>query len=150
MKKLLALLLAALLVCSAFVACADYYDYDKYQDYILLGDASKLEISQSEIDDAVLSAYYSYYEDEIEAKTLTSVELTSGTVKFGDKVNIDYNGYLYGQTTVFDGGSTYENGTPKGTDLEIGSGSYIDGFESGLIGYEVGDTVYLNLYFPED
>lgn len=149
-KRLLAMLLVIVTVCSGFVACADYYDFDKYEDYILLGDASKLEISQTDMDDAILNAYYSYYDDEIQAKTLTSVELTSGTVRFGDKVNIDYNGYLYGETTVFTGGSTYENGVPKGTDLEIGSGSYIKGFESGLIGYEVGDTVYLNLYFPED
>ena len=48
---------------------------------------------------------------------------TSLTVKDGDTVNIDYVGKIDG--TAFDGGST--NG--QGTDLEIGSGSYIDDFE---------------------
>ena len=149
-KRILAMFLVVVTVCSMLAACADHYDYDKYQDYIVLGDTATLSVSQTKIDEAVLSNYYAYYDDEIEAKTLVSVELTSGTVKFGDKVNIDYNGYLYGQDTVFSGGSTYTNGTPKGTDLEIGAGSYIDGFERGLIGYEVGDTVYLNLTFPKD
>ena len=41
----------------------------------------------------------------------------------GDTVNIDYTGYLDG--TAFKGGST--NGS--GADLELGSGTYIDGFE---------------------
>lgn len=51
---------------------------------------------------------------------------TSLTVKDGDTVNIDYVGKIDG--TAFDGGST--NG--QGTDLEIGSGSYIDDFEDQL------------------
>ena len=149
-KRLIAILLVIVTLCPLLAACGDHYKYDNYQDYIILGDTSKLTVNQTDLDDAILSTFYGYYDDEIEKGTLTSVELKSGTVKFGDTVNIDYNGYLFGETTVFEGGSTYENGTPKGTDLEIGSGSYIDGFESGLIGYEVGDTVYLNLYFPDD
>ena len=65
-------------------------------------------------------------------------------VQDGDTVNIDYTGYKDGE--AFDGGST--NGA--GADLTIGSHSYIDGFESGLIGKKVGETVDLNLTFPED
>ncbi len=65
-------------------------------------------------------------------------------VKEGDTVNIDYTGYKDG--VAFDGGST--NG--EGTDLTIGSKMYIDGFEDGLIGHKVGETVDLNLTFPED
>ena len=37
-----------------------------------------------------------------------------------------------------------------GYDLEIGSGTFIDGFEEGLIGKEIGSEVDLNLTFPED
>lgn len=58
---------------------------------------------------------------------------TSLTVKDGDTVNIDYVGKIDG--TAFDGGST--NG--QGTDLEIGSGSYIDDFEDQLVGAHPGD-----------
>ena len=46
----------------------------------------------------------------------------------------------------FEGGST--NGS--GADLEIGSGSYIDGFEDQLIGAHPGDTVDVTVTFPED
>lgn len=65
-------------------------------------------------------------------------------VKDGDTVNIDFTGYIDGET--FDGGST--NGA--GTDLVIGSGGYIAGFEEGIIGHTVGETFDLNLTFPED
>ena len=61
-------------------------------------------------------------------------------VKEGDTVNIDYVGKLDG--VEFDGGS-------GSYDLVIGSHSFIEGFEEGLIGAEKGDTLDLNLTFPE-
>ncbi|MCD7819745.1 MAG: FKBP-type peptidyl-prolyl cis-trans isomerase [Lachnospiraceae bacterium] len=69
---------------------------------------------------------------------------TSLTVEDGDTVNIDYVGSIDG--VEFDGGST--NG--YGTDLTIGSGTYIDDFEEQLIGYHPGDTVDVTVTFPED
>lgn len=69
---------------------------------------------------------------------------TSLTVKDGDTVNIDYVGKIDG--TAFDGGST--NG--QGTDLEIGSGSYIDDFEDQLVGAHPGDEVEVTVTFPDD
>lgn len=63
-------------------------------------------------------------------------------VQEGDVVNIDYVGRIDGEE--FDGGSA------EGYDLTIGSGSFIDGFESGLVGQRVGETVTLELTFPED
>lgn len=69
---------------------------------------------------------------------------TSLTVEDGDTVNIDYVGSVDG--VEFDGGST--NG--QGTDLTIGSGLYIDNFEEQLIGSHPGDTVEVNVTFPDD
>ena len=66
------------------------------------------------------------------------------TVKDGDTVNIDYVGKIDG--TAFDGGST--NG--QGTDLVIGSGSYIDDFEDQLVGAHPGDEVEVTVTFPDD
>ena len=63
-------------------------------------------------------------------------------VKDGDQVNVDYEGKIDG--VAFDGG------TAENRDIVIGSGSLIDGFEDGLIGKKVGETVDLNLKFPED
>ena len=70
------------------------------------------------------------------------VQKTEGTVAEGDTVNIDYEGKKDG--VAFDGG------TDQGHDLEIGSHSFIDGFEEGLIGKEIGSTVDLDLTFPEE
>ena len=69
---------------------------------------------------------------------------TSLTVKDGDTVNIDYVGSVDG--VEFDGGST----KGRGADLTIGSGTYIDDFEEQLIGAHPGDTVEVNVTFPEN
>ena len=83
-------------------------------------------------------------EDSQESGSSTLSADTSLTVKDGDTVNIDYVGSIDG--VEFDGGST--NG--QGTDLTIGSGLYIDDFEEQLIGSHPGDTVDVNVTFPED
>lgn len=70
------------------------------------------------------------------------MEKNEGTVLEGDIANIDFVGKKDG--VAFDGG------TGASYDLEIGSGSFIPGFESGLIGVKIGDTVDLNLTFPKD
>ena len=69
---------------------------------------------------------------------------SSLTVKDGDQVNIDYVGYIDGK--AFDGGDTQG----QGTDLTIGSGSYIDDFEDQLIGAHPGDKVEVKVTFPEN
>ena len=56
-------------------------------------------------------------------------------------VNIDYVGMKDGE--AFDGG------TAEGYDLELGSKTFIDGFEDGLVGVKTGEERSLNLTFPE-
>jgi trigger factor len=114
------------------------YDVDKY---VTLGDYKNLEVevagdyevTEDEIIDNIndMMTYYPSYEDT-----------DKQTVEDGDFVNIDYEGKKDG--VAFDGG------TAQGYVLEIGSDSFIDGFEDGLIGVSVGDTVDLNLTFPEN
>lgn len=65
------------------------------------------------------------------------------TVEDGDTVNIDYVGFVDG--VEFEGGSTQG----QGTDLVIGSGSYIDDFEEQLIGAHPGDEVDVYATFPD-
>lgn len=60
----------------------------------------------------------------------------------GDRVNIDYTGTRDGEE--FDGGSATDS------DLELGSGRMIPGFEDGIVGLKAGDTKTLSLSFPED
>lgn len=62
-------------------------------------------------------------------------------VREGDTVNIDYIGYMDGE--AFSGGSA------QGFDLTIGSGQFIDGFESGLVGAKTGTTVDVQATFPD-
>lgn len=104
-------------------------------DYVDLGDYKGIELTKSitkVTDDDVTN--------EMESK---AVELTGSdvTVEDGDTAIIDFVGKLNG--VAFDGG------TASNYELEIGSGSFIDGFEDGLIGVKKGDTVDLNLTFPE-
>lgn len=63
-------------------------------------------------------------------------------VKKGDTANIDFEGFLEG--VPFDGG--------KGDnfDLEIGSGSFVPGFEDQVIGMDIGEERDINITFPED
>lgn len=65
-------------------------------------------------------------------------------VQLGDKVNIDYVGTVDG--VEFEGGST----GGAGTDVVIGITSYIDDFLDQLIGANPGDTVNVEVTFPED
>ena len=78
------------------------------------------------------------------ALSSTPVELTDENAKVeeGDTANIDFVGKVDGKE--FDGGSA------EGSDLVIGSGQFIEGFEDGLVGTTKGQTVELNLTFPED
>lgn len=112
------------------------------EDYVTLGDYIGLELSVAaleEVDDASVTELAESYFASL--ATDYAAELTEGQlVKEGDTVNIDYIGYLDGE--AFDGGSA------SGYDLVIGSGTFIDGFEEGLIGVAVGDTVDLDLTFP--
>ena len=107
---------------------------------VTLGQYKNLELSvnsakvtQEDIDAQIENALSSEAEQ---------VEVTNRAVKEGDIVNIDYEGKKDG--VAFDGG------TAQGYDLTIGSGTFIDGFEDGLIGAKIGDTLDLNLTFPEN
>ncbi|MFT7403747.1 trigger factor [Zhongshania sp.] len=60
----------------------------------------------------------------------------------GDKANIDYLGTKDG--VEFDGGKA------DGSDLELGSGSMIPGFEDGIVGMSAGEEKVLSLSFPDD
>jgi trigger factor len=60
----------------------------------------------------------------------------------GDKVNVDYAGTRDGE--AFEGGSAEES------ELELGSGRMIPGFEAGVVGMQAGEEKILELSFPED
>ncbi len=131
------------------VEAAKTYPDDAYlfgvtaSDYVELPDYSKIEV---EMTDPRESINDEYVESTIQSYVSASSQLQEvtdrDTVKSGDTVNIDYLGKKDG--VAFDGG------TAEGYDLTIGSGSFIDGFEDGVIGMKVGEKKTLNLTFPEN
>lgn len=70
------------------------------------------------------------------------VELTEGKVEKGNTAIINFEGYVDGKKL--------EGGTGENYPLEIGSNTFIPGFEEGLIGMNVNDEKTLKLKFPED
>lgn len=93
----------------------------------------KVEVTDEEVDAQV---------DSILASSPNSQDITDRAVENGDIANIDYEGKKDG--VAFDGG------TAKGYDLHIGSGSFIPGFEDGVVGMKIGETKDIKLTFPED
>ncbi len=69
-------------------------------------------------------------------------EITDRPVADGDKINLNFEGFVDG--VAFEGG--------KGEDypLTIGSGSFIPGFEEQLVGAEIGKEIEVNVTFPEN
>lgn len=109
------------------VAAVELCDYSKVEV-----DAVYNQISENDVTKE-MNEYLSFFD--------AYKHVMEGTVEEGSTANVTFVGKMDGKE--FDGGS--------GTfDLEIGSNSFIEGFEEGLIGKNVGDEVTLNLTFPED
>ena len=66
----------------------------------------------------------------------------TGKVENGDTINISFVGKIDGKE--------FEGGSSESTDITVGTTQMIDGFVEGLIGKNVGETVTLNLKFPDD
>lgn len=79
---------------------------------------------------------------EVLRKQNTRFEVVERAAQNDDQVNIDFVGKVDGE--VFAGGSA------KGTQLVLGSGRMIPGFEDGLVGAKAGEERVVNVTFPED
>ena len=93
-----------------------------------------LEAGDAEIDEAL---------NTIADGNRPTIEVTGKrAAKTGDVVVIDFVGRIDGE--AFDGGAA------EGHSLELGSDSFIPGFEEGLVGVKVGETRDVEVTFPED
>ena len=143
MKRILSLTLVVFLLSTLLTACGknktilfSSVDFDKA---LTLAEYKGITLDTSS--DEYGEFYDNVIVSDIKSNSLY-IEKTEGTVSEGDIANIDYVGKK--------DGVAFEGGTAEGYDLEIGSNSFIEGFESGLIGAEIGKTIDLNLTFPED
>ncbi|WP_418288178.1 trigger factor [Limosilactobacillus oris] len=108
---------------------------------VKLGDYKGMEVPEQDttVSDADVDS-------EIEKKRQQQAELVlkdeDQAAANGDTVVIDYEGSVDGEK--FDGGSA------NNYSLELGSGSFIPGFEDQLVGHKSGDDVDVKVTFPED
>lgn len=119
-----------------------YFEGVRALDYVKLPDYKSIEVpeetgkvSEEEVQAKVDSLFSTYN---------VGGQITDQEVKDGDTVNIDYVGSVDG--VEFEGGTT--NG--MGTDVTIGVTQYIDDFLEQLIGHKPGETVNVNVTFPEN
>lgn len=143
MKKVIALVITLVLIVGFTAGCGakdrELYAKTKLSKYVELEDYTGIKV------DTKSATFEGYYEDIIADDIYNNQfynHVATGTVKDGDTVNIDYVGKKDG--VAFDGG------TAEGYDLTIGSNTFIDGFEEGLIDAQIGSTVDLNLTFPKN
>ena len=82
--------------------------------------------------------------EEIEKmrKEYADLQVKDGKAQKGDTVIIDFEG--------FDNGKVFDGGKAENYSLELGSNSFIPGFEDALIGTKAGDKKDVNVTFPED
>ena len=93
-----------------------------------------LEAGDAEIDEALKN---------IADSNRPTVEVTAKrAAKAGDVVVIDFIGRIDGEA--------FEGGAAEGHSLELGSNSFIPGFEDGLVGAKAGETRDVNVSFPEE
>jgi trigger factor len=106
---------------------------------ITLADFSAIEVTQPEatVTDADVEKMIETLREQ--RKEFSAVERAAQTE---DKLNIDFEGFVDGE--AFDGGKA------EGSDIVIGSGSMIPGFEEGLVGAKAGEDTELNVTFPEE
>ncbi|GEN45827.1 trigger factor [Alkalibacillus haloalkaliphilus] len=105
-----------------------------------LGEYKGLEVEEQEA-----TVTEEEVEEELKTQQEKQAELVvkeEGKVENGDTVVIDFEGFLDGE--AFEGGSA-ENHT-----LEVGSGSFIPGFEEQLVGKTAGEDTEVSVTFPED
>ena len=79
--------------------------------------------------------------DQLRNRNAT-IQTAERPAKFGDTVVLDYEGFI--------DGVPFEGGKDEKHSLEIGSNSFIPGFEIQLIGTSAGEDTEVNVTFPED
>lgn len=137
MKKRLLTMLTGVVTAVMLVGCGgkisnDIITINKYKG-LEIEEVAAIKVTEEDIEESILSTLYTYKD---------TIGITEGTVKDGDTVILDFLGKV--DDVAFEGG--------EGVDymLEIGSNTFIPGFEDALIGHDVGETFDIDVTFPEN
>lgn len=106
---------------------------------VTLGDYKKLGVKKQEA--KVSSKDVNEILDNI-ARSFAEKSVVKRAAKLEDEVVIDFVGKKDGEA--------FKGGSAKDYHLALGSGSFIPGFEDGIVGHEAGDKFELELTFPKD
>lgn len=110
-------------------------------EYVSIGGYKGIEVADIEEPEEIDDEKVDEYIESVQSQYATQEEIKDREVKSGDIVNIDFTGKMDGE--AFDGGSS------EGYNLEIGSGSFIPGFEDSIIGHEPEETFDWDGNFPD-
>ena len=112
--------------------------FEVYPEVALAGfESISVERPESEVTDADVDTML-----DTLRKQNTRFEAVERAAENGDQVTIDFVGKIDGEA--------FQGGAANGTNLVLGSGRMIPGFEDGLVGAKAGDSLTLNVTFPED
>lgn len=130
MKKKIGLVAMGLLVSLLAVGCSEKQKTSEYTQYVTLGEYKNIEVTVDSVE---------VTDEELDNRV---AGMFREAIEMGDTANLNYEGLL--------DGVAFEGGTAENYNLTIGSGQFIPGFEEQLVGVKLGDTVALDLTFPED
>lgn len=139
-KKIVTFIMGGLMGLSLVACNKDGNFVDSNVDsYVQLGQYTGMEVSVEAptVDEEMVL-------DEMHSRLVLNIDkvaIKEGTCKNGDKVNIDYEGYV--------GDEQFEGGTASSQNCVLGSGQYIPGFEEGIVGMEVGEVKAVAVRFPD-
>jgi len=106
---------------------------------VTLGEYKGIEAPRKEI--SITDAEVDAYIDEIRKRNARQLTVER-PAKMGDTVVVDYDGYLDGKR--------FEGGKAEGTNLELGAGQFVPGFEEQVVGMKAGEEKDIDITFPED
>ncbi|MGI6094872.1 MAG: trigger factor [Lachnospiraceae bacterium] len=112
-------------------------DLEDLSQYFTLGEYKGLTTTRT---------VYDITDEDVDYQIQSALEynataVTDRPIQEGDIANIDYVGTIDGEE--------FEGGSGSNYDLTIGSQTFIEGFEEGLIGVSSGEEVDVNVTFPD-
>ena len=107
---------------------------------VTLGQYKGLEASKDEVEVSEESVDAEI--NEVRRRNARMLSVEDRAAEMGDTANIDFDGYLDGER--FDGGKA------EGYSLELGSNSFVPGFEDQVVGMKIGEEKDIDITFPEN